>query len=438
MDGQPSNTNASGDNFNELDNETNQKELSGTGENLSDLETYFSLCNGIMGTGLLAMGFVFRFSGIWGFLLVPIVAFTANYTGKLLIQLLYEKDENGQNNRVHDGYLDIGKKFHPCFGSTFVNIINVMENFSHAILILLMAGGVMNEIVPVITDDLWTVFCSIFLLAIVFLETIRSLSIIAMATVVTGSTLVTIATLYSLNFSGHWQRTMKTATSFNPRNLSLAVGITVVTYACHPYLPFIEKDMRNRNHFNKIMNVSFTLVTILKVISGFFVYLAYENMTHPLMTLDLPHGPLRTLSSLFLLVVALTFFIFPMFTVFHIVDENWPKSKDGTGPSLRARYFVRTGIFVVAVIIAVLTPHFGLGIALVGNFTANILVFIIPAGCHIMFNYPFLTYIEMGVDVLIVIASTVFGSIGIIYSSLELAASFSNADLNPTEPLQHL
>ena len=423
----------------ELEDDFNEeKGLNSAGENLSDLETYFNVCNGIMGTGLLAMGFVFRCAGIWGFFIVPIIALAANYTGKILIELLYETTETGQKVRVLEGYLDLGEKLHPCFGRLIVNIINTIENFAHAILILLMAGGVLNEIVPVIADDLWTVFCSILLLAIVFLERIRSLSKIATTTVLTGTILVLIATIYSLNFSRNWPRTIRTATTFSLKNVSLAVGITVVTYACQPYLPFIEKDMRNRDHFKHIMNVSYILVTLLKIVSGFFVYLAYENMTHPMMTLDLPNGPWRTISSLFLLIVALTFFIFPMFTVFHIVDENWPESKDGSPPSMKARYFVRTAILMVAVLIAVVTPHFGLGVALVGNFTANLLVFIIPAVCHIAFNYGDLTYGQLAIDVLIVIVSVVFGTIGIVFSTLELVASFSDEDLNPTEPLQHL
>ena len=409
-----------------------------TQENLSDYEAYCSISNGIMGTGLLAMGFVFRCAGMWGLLVVPAVAVAGNYTGKILIELLYETDEAGKRFRAHKGYLDIGEKFYPYFGSTFINVVNFIENFAHSILVLLMAGGVLNEIVPIITDDVWTVLCSVFLLTIVFLEKIRSLSKIAMATVVTGLCLVAVATLYSLNFVKNWRRTIVSASSFSLKNFSLAIGITIVTYACQPYLPFIEKDMQNKDHFNRIMNVSYTLVTIFKVISGFLVYLAYENRTHPLMTLDLPHGPLRTVSSLFLLIVALTFFIFPMFTVFHIVDENWLKSKDGRPPTIKARYLARTGILLFAVLIAVLTPHFGLGVALVGNFTANLLVFIIPAGCHIVFNHRQLSWIQIAIDALIVVVSVIFGTIGIVFSSIELVASFSNDSLNPTEPLEYL
>ena len=409
--------------------------LNETGRNLSDYETFFNVSNGIMGTGLLAMGFVFRCAGIWALIIVPVIAVAGNYTGKLLITLLYTRDKHGKMIRTRAGYVDIGESFRPYFGRVFVNIVNFIENFAHAILILLMAGGVMNEIVPVITDDVWSVLCAMPLLSIVFLDSIKSLSRIAMATVFTGAALVIIAAAYSLTFSANWGRTFKSAVSLSLKNSSLAIGITVVTYACQPYLPFIEKDMRNREHFNKVMNLSYTLVTILKLCTGFFVYMAYENLTHPLMTLDLPNGPLRTISSLFLLVVALTFFFFPMFTVFTIVDENWPEDKrDRT----TLRYLVRTVILVLALIIAVVTPHFGLGIALVGNFTANILVFIVPCACHLKFNYPNLSFKEMLADVIILVAATIFGCIGIAFSVLELVVTSNDEDLNPTEPLEHL
>eukprot|EP00112_Aurelia_sp_Birch-Aquarium-sp1_P008781 Seg1977.5 transcript_id=Seg1977.5/GoldUCD/mRNA.D3Y31 product="Vesicular inhibitory amino acid transporter" protein_id=Seg1977.5/GoldUCD/D3Y31 len=408
------------------------------GENLSDFETFFNISNGIMGTGLLAMGFVFRCAGLWALLIVPVIAISGNYTGKLLVRLLYDVDENGERHRTRQGYLDIGEAFLPYFGKFFINVVNIIENFAHAILILLMAGGVMNEVIPAITDDIWTVICAAPLLAVIFLQRIRSLSKVAMATVTMGTTLVIIATVYSLRFSDRWGRTMATAKLFDIKKFTLAIGITIVTYACQPYLPFIEKDMRNRANFDKLMNISYASVTLFKMVSGFLVYLAYEKLTHPLMTLDLPSGPLRTVSSLFLLIVALTFFIFPMFTVFDIVDQNWPVGKDGNGPSCRMRYFVRSVLLALAVMIAVVTPHFGLGIALVGNFTATILIFTMPCACDIKFNYPNLSPRELFIDILILVISTVSGIIGIVFSSMELFKSFSDEDLNPTEPLEHL
>ena len=407
-------------------------------ENLSNIETMFNICCGITGTGLLAMAFVFRCAGLWALLIVPTVAIAGNYTGQILIDLLYETDSNGVRYRAREGYLDIGDKLAPNFGKVFVNAVNLVENLAHCVLILLLAGGIMNEIVPFINDDMWTVICSLPLFAVIFLERIRSLSKVAMATVGVGVGLIAFTTTYSLRFTANWNNTIKTGEIFDLKRFSLGLGITIVTYACQPYLPFIEKDMKNREDFGKIMNISYGVVTVIKIVSGLFIYLAYENMTHPLMTLDLPHGWLRTVSSLLLFVVAMAFFVFPMFTVFNIIDQNWPKRYRAVERVGTIKCMVRLLVMCLAIVLAVITPHFGIGIALVGNFTANILIFIVPCLCHIKFNYPNIPLRYLVIDVTILIVFTVLGVIGIISSTSELVLSSKVEDLNPTDPIKNL
>lgn len=410
-----------------------------SGDGLSDSEAYFSITNGIMGTGILTMGFVFRCAGLWALLIVPAVAVAGNYTGKILIEMLYETDKYGRRYRCREGFLDLGEILIPRYGKYLVDVVNSVENFAHSVLVLLLAGGVMHEILPKTNDHMWTVYCVIPLLPIVFLEKVHSLSKIAMVTVTVATSLVLVSCVHSLLLTKYWKKaTIKAAAHFNLKTISLAVGVTIVTYACQPYLPFIEKSMNNREKFGKAMNVSYTLITILKTISGLLAYIAYENLTPPIMTSELPPGPVRTISSLLLVVVALTFFIFPMFTVFSIIDENWPQLKEGKDESSKKRHFIRSVVLMLAVSAAVVIPHFGLGVAFVGNLTANILMFILPCSCHIKLSYKSMTYRNLVVDILLLVASTVFGSIGIVFSLMELMMSFMMDDENPTEPLATL
>ena len=407
-------------------------------DGLTEIETYFSIINGIMGTGILAMGFVFRCAGFWALFIVPVVAMAGNYTGKILVEMLYETDKYGKRYRSREGYLDLGELLIPRFGKYLVDVVNTIENFAHSVLVLLLAGGVMHEIVPMLGDHLWTVLCVIPVLPIVFLERIHSLSKIAIVTVTVATVLVLISCIHSILQTQHWIKSFKSDSKFDLKAISLGIGITIVTYACQPYLPFIEKSMNNRENFGRVMNISYILVTILKLVSGLLAYIAYVNLTPPIMTSELPRGPLRTLCSLLLVIVALTFFIFPMFTVFTIFDENWPKMKATEGQSSFKRHVIRSLVLILAVAVAVVIPHFGLGVALVGNLTANMLMFILPCSCHIKLNYPSMTYKALFLDVLLLLTSTVFGSIGIVFSMVELVASFMKHDDNPTEAIEQL
>ena len=405
-------------------------------DGLTDIETYFSISNGIMGTGILAMGFVFRCAGLWALFIVPAVALAGNYTGKILVEMLYEVDKDGTRRRSREGYLDLGELLIPRFGKYVIDVVNTVENFAHSVLVLLLAGGVMHEIIPLLGDHLLTVLCVIPVMPVVFLEKIHSLSKIAIITVTVATILVLISCVHSVLQTRLRIMSFKTDSNLDLKAVSLGIGITIVTYACQPYLPFIEKSMNNRENFGKMMDISYVLVTILKIISGFLAYITYMNLTPPIMTSELPPGPLRTLCSLLLVIVALTFFIFPMFTVFNIIDENLPNMKESE--SSTKRHSVRSLVLILAVAVAVVIPHFGLGVALVGNLTANILMFILPCSCHIKLNYSTMTYRALFLDVLLLLTSTVFGSIGIVFSMMELVMSFMIDDENPTDAIEKL
>ena len=425
---------------NESCNRTDEPDLSSEElEKVSDIATFFNLSNGIMGTGILAMGFVFRCGGLWSFLVVPLVSIFGNYTGKILVELLCEKQSDGNNVRQRNGYLDLGEDFSPAYGRLLVNTINSVENFAHCILILLIGGGIMNELVPGLTDDIWTVICAIPIFSMIFLRRIRLLAWIASTTVILGAVLVLIAAGYSFKFTKEWPKAIESGKKFSLHKVSLAIGITIVTYATHPYLFFLEKSMATKENFSKLMNVSFFGVTVLKMVTGFLVYLAYNERTHPIMTLDFPLGPLHTITSLLLFVIALTFFVFPMFTLFDILEQSWPKrllEKDK--PKRLHILFARLFLICLAVLVAVVTPHFGLGIALVGNLTANLLVFILPCVFHIKKFHSTLTSTQWIADIIIILMAVVWGITGIVFTIKELIDSFQHEDLNPTDPLEYL
>uniref|UniRef100_A0A7M5V7Z4 Amino acid transporter transmembrane domain-containing protein n=2 Tax=Clytia hemisphaerica TaxID=252671 RepID=A0A7M5V7Z4_9CNID len=112
------------------------------------IQSIFNLINANLGTGILAMPFVIRLGGYWGILITVIVGLLGNYTGKLLVNLLYEETEDGRRVRVRDSYADIGEEFSPRFGRLMVHIMNCIEQFSHCVLLLIMPGTVIAHTFP--------------------------------------------------------------------------------------------------------------------------------------------------------------------------------------------------------------------------------------------------------------------------------------------------
>lgn len=112
----------------------------------SSVQAFFNIFNANMGTGVLAMPYVIRLTGYWGVILIIIIAFLGNYTGKLLIYCL--REDTAYENLSKSTYADLGEAFWPRYGRVMVHITNFFEQFSHCTLFLIMCGTVLHHTFP--------------------------------------------------------------------------------------------------------------------------------------------------------------------------------------------------------------------------------------------------------------------------------------------------
>ncbi len=279
----------------------------------SSFQAFFNIFNANTGTGILAMPYVIRLTGYWGIILTILVAALGNYTGKLLIYCL--REDTAYEHLSKSTYADLGEAFWPRYGRVMVHITNFFEQFSHCVLFLIMCGTVLDHTFPdcSVSESVWIAIVSIAVLPCAGIRTMKHISWISILTVIVALVTSTCVLVYTLAHYHQW-KTHELA-PFKFKEMSIAMGIIVVTYSSQAYLPIIEKSMRYPGEFNAIMDFTYTLVTMIKFSYGILVFFCFRDHTEQIMTLNVAHGAFYIALSFTVIVTALLFYVVPMFTL---------------------------------------------------------------------------------------------------------------------------
>ena len=105
--------------------------------------------------------------GYWAIAAMIGIAYICCYTGKILVECLYEEDAiTGQRVRVRDSYVAIAREcFGPLWGARAVNIAQIIELLMTCILYVVVCGDLMIGTFPegAIDTRSWMMLVGIFL-----------------------------------------------------------------------------------------------------------------------------------------------------------------------------------------------------------------------------------------------------------------------------------
>lgn len=406
----------------------NKEEKTDEGETekdeISSCQTFFNICNANLGTGILAMPFVIRLAGLWGVVIILFIGFLGNYTGKILIDCLYETDPNGKRKRVRETYPQIGEAFHPTYGKYMVHFANCFDQFSHCALFLIMIGMVMKHAFPSVSlgESDWTLIIGLLILPAIFIRKMTQLAWLGTLTAWTAIVISITVLVYSFTKCSSWTTTTP---PFNIHTVPIAIGVVMVSYSSAAYLPKMETAMEHPEQYNSIMNFSYSAVTFWKFFCGVIVYMTFTDATEQIVALNLPRGPFRGVLCVAVVVLSLFFFTVPAFTIFDIIENHlripWLAfNYTNHRRVVLSGYLLRFVLMLFTLILAVCVPHFSLLMAFVGCSTGMVLVLIFPCMFHLKIRWTALQWFDVAAELFVIVFAVIGGTLGIIYSSLAL------------------
>lgn len=146
--------------------------------------------------------------GYWAVFSLVFVAYICCYTGKILVECLYEPNEKGEWIRVRDSYVDVAKEcLGERYGGKLVNAAQIVELLMTCILYVVLCGDLLIGSFPegIIDQRSWMMLCTILLLPCASLRDLRSVSTLSFWCTITHIAINIIIFGYCFLQIGDWQ-----------------------------------------------------------------------------------------------------------------------------------------------------------------------------------------------------------------------------------------
>ena len=236
---------------------------------VSNLQTFWNIFNANQGVVILSMPFVVLSGSYLSLLFTALIAAVSNYTSKKLIRCLYEYDpETGVEIRVRSSYEEIGEAFGGTFGKWMVYMAMIVEQLSYCTLLLILCGSILYSSFPnaPLTKVHWSMMAFVLVVPNAFMMNLGQIAFVSLLTVVIGQVVYVTVAFYSFYRSNNWS--IHEAPEWDIGNFFICMGIVVVSYSSQPYMPAIEGSMKKREHYGRVMDITYVAITLVKIVFG--------------------------------------------------------------------------------------------------------------------------------------------------------------------------
>lgn len=397
----------------------------------------WNVTNLIQGTGILGVPYAVRMGGWAAVAANAKIAFLCCYTGKLLIECLYERSKTTQMvKRVRVNYPDVGEAVWPGWGNRIVSVVQFCEMFGGVISYLVLLGTIFSDILSkyskyrALNFDIytWSSICACIALPGFFLRRVSVISWISMISVFALMSSIITIIIYSI--TQYKEMSIDKVPGFDITKFPIGFGVIVFSYTAHAVFPGVEGSMRRPEQYPMMMNVAFLLAVIVKVAFGLLPVLRFGEHTNQAITINLKtNGFFYVLANA--LVVTNVFTAFPIvsYIVFETVDNKllpyFPHLQRETKYHWLWILISRPLVLTFGLLMAIIIPHFGLFMGLVGSFTGTCLCFIFPCIFHMVLKWKELRWYNIIARVYVIVFGLVCGVLGIVFTGRELRNAVS-------------
>ncbi|KAM5570827.1 amino acid transporter AVT1I-like [Rosa sericea] len=252
-------------------------------------KTCFNGFNALSGIGLLTTPYALSKSGWLSLGLLLVMAITTCYTGILLTKCL-------NTNRSVKTYSDVAFLAFGRKGRIFVSIFLYLEVYLVPTGLLIMEADNLVKLFPhlgvkrvnfgglhVAGKPLFTMLVGLIILPSMWLKDLRLLSYISLCGIL--STIVIISAIVwvgidEVGFSAAGE-------IFDWKGLPTALSLYAFCYGAHPVFPVLYSSMKQKNHFFKVLLITFFLCTVNYMLVAILGYLMFGKNVQSQVTLNM-------------------------------------------------------------------------------------------------------------------------------------------------------
>ncbi|XP_071117396.1 vesicular inhibitory amino acid transporter-like [Haliotis cracherodii] len=409
---------------------------------ISEWQAGWNVTNAIQGMFIVSFPYAVLQGGYWALVAMVVIAYICCHTGKILVNCLYEEDEQGRRVRVRHSYVDIAKHVWGArYGARLVNCAQIIELLMTCILYVLLCGDLIVGSFPDSPLDLssWIMVSTVPLLACAFLQSLRRVSWLSFWCSVAHMLINAMILLYCLTRVREW-RWSDVQVRIDIWTFPISLGVVVFSYTSQIFLPTLEGNLTDRSKFSCMMHWTHVAAAIFKVIFSYVGFLTWGFATKEVITNNLPTQSFKIVVNLILVAKAMLSYPLPYFAAVDLIQTSMFQGKSTTpfSPCIDDNFQLkvwalglRLGLVLVTTVLAIFIPHFALLMGLIGSFTGTMLSFVWPCYFHLKIKWTTLSRVDRALDVTIIILGVLCGTVGMYYSAHALTRAFQGLPPDP-------
>lgn len=296
---------------------------------ISAWQAGWNVTNAIQGMFIVSLPFAVLHGGYWGVFSLVFVAYVCCHTGKILVDCLYEPNEQGQMVRVRSSYVMIAEAvMGEQYGGILVNIAQIIELVMTCILYVVLCGDLLIGSFPdgAIDQRSWMMLCTMLLLPCAFLTDLHSVSTLSFWCGITHIVLNIIIFGYCFLQIGDWQFS-KVTFHLDGATFPITLGIVVFSYTSQIFLPTLEGNMENPAEFRDMLDWSHIAAGAFKGLFAYIGFLTFGDETQEVITNNLPTRGFKMLVNMTLVAKALLSYPLPYFAASQLFESALFRSK---------------------------------------------------------------------------------------------------------------
>ncbi|KAJ8924408.1 hypothetical protein NQ315_007204 [Exocentrus adspersus] len=396
---------------------------------INEYQAAWNVTNAIQGMFIVSLPFAVLRGGYWAIAAMIGIAYICCYTGKILVDCLYEFDvQTGKRVKVRDSYVAIAKEcFGKKYGARIVSVAQIIELLMTCILYVVVCGDLMQGTFsdgPIDTRS-WMMLVGILLLPLGFLKSLKSVSVLSFWCTMSHIFINAVILSYCLLYIGDWGWG-KVKWSLDMENFPISLGVIVFSYTSQIFLPTLEGNMEDPSKFQWMLDWSHVWAAVFKAGFGYVCFLTFQNDTQQVITNNLPSAGFK----------GLRFLVIPCLITRRancwkgLFLEGNQKTPFPSIWALDGELKVwglawRVGVVVFTILMACFIPHFLILMGFIGSFTGTMLSFIWPCYFHLKLKRSEMDTRAIAFDYFIIFLGFLFGIIGIYDSGNALIKAFS-------------
>lgn len=379
----------------------------------------------ILGTSVLGLPYCVKIAGVWALFAIVLVGLASAFTSAILGDCQYQVSlsEPGKTKRIHISFVDMSKRCMGKYGTFVIKALVYLSLLRNVIVLVLLTDLTENvlkefEVTKFVNKDYITLgwmLASIPLLLIDKVSYLAWVSFIGLKIYLFAlfAILVICCTCYD-----RWDvQTISWDT--NIEGIGIALGIIINSISVHMNLPSLEGSLKNPNQYKTVSHTTFFLNNVTKIAFALFGFLTYTKSTREEIIGNITSfPPLPTVLQIAM--IFFTFFTIPMasFVAFELLDNSVKRHFHVLG---KMTWIILSRLVCMAfvLLIALLVPHFGLVVSLIGSVRGTAITLVLPPLFYIMLKTHKLKTYKLILSWFVMIFGSCAGLLG-FYSSIKI------------------